>query len=830
MLRSVKQCRSVSHSKSKSKTRREPSRRDELRQQVLRHMKGDSYQPSTKSELARALGLDPKERATFRKVLTDLEEDGTVSKLQKGRYRLGGGGKPGTARGRIDFLRSGKAFVTLQTCAQGSTAIAQPGERIFVSQHLTGTALPGDIVEIALRRADVPEWVKHSKKAGGRQQDEVDGKVTKVITRGGKPIVGLFKKHGGFFTVKPDDKRYPETVEILPYSKDTGARGAAPKAKAGDIVVVELVKWDQANRPPVGRIVKILGKQGEKGVDIESIVHRHGLPLEFPPEVQSEAKAVSNQVGGEDLRGREDWRDRLVVTIDPFDARDFDDAISVEALEGGGWKLAVHIADVSHYVKPGSALDKEASRRGNSTYLVDRVIPMLPESLSNGICSLRPNEDRLTQLVEIEFSPAGKVVKTHYASAVICSAKRFTYEEAMEVIRPVVEGKQPRSNRDKPKKSNDPITEMLREAWRLASKLRVERFKHGSLDLDFAEVKIILDDKGHPTELRKVEYDESHQLIEEFMLVANEQVARVLKTSGKPAMFRVHEEPDADKLIEYREMALSHGFKVGDLSVRAELQKLLKMIKGSFEEHTLKLGLLKSLKRAVYDVEPLGHFGLSKVNYTHFTSPIRRYADLIVHRALCKLSLHAPQIKMRTPTFEGMKEIAENISRTERVSSDAEMDSKRLKEMEYFAHLVETKSSMTFPAVINDVRRNGLFVELITEQVRGLVPVSAFPEGDFFFAGEVGAWQSQSPRVDLRVGNKVDVQPMRVDFDNMFIDFQIVAFEDHDHGPLEKRAAPAGQRRPSGGNRSANNRRGSQKKSTRGKSSGRSRGGNSKRR
>ncbi len=785
-------------------------------------MKGDSYQPSTKSELARKLGLDPKERATFRQALNDLEEEGTVSKLQKGRYRLGGGGKPGTARGRIDFLRSGKAFVTLQTCAQGSTAIAQPGERIFVSQHLTGTALPGDTVEIALRRADVPEWVKHSKKPGDRKPDEVDGKVTKVITRGGKPIVGLFKKHGGFFTVKPDDKRYPETVEILPYSKDSGARGAAPKANAGDIVVVELVKWDQANRPPVGRIVKILGKQGEKGVDIESIIHRHGLPLEFPSEVKSEAKMVGDHVGGDDLQGREDWRDRLVVTIDPFDARDFDDAISVQALDGGGWKLAVHIADVSHYVKPGSALDKEASKRGNSTYLVDRVIPMLPESLSNGICSLRPNEDRLTQLVEIEFSPAGKPIKTHYASAVICSAKRFTYEEAMEEIRPVVEGKQP-------KKSNDPITEMLREAWRLASKLRKERFKNGSLDLDFAEVKIILDDKGQPTELRKVDYDESHQLIEEFMLVANEQVARVLKTSGKPAMFRVHEEPDADKLLEYREMALSHGFKVGDLSVRAELQKLLKMIKGSFEEHSLKLGLLKSLKRAVYDVEPLGHYGLSKVNYTHFTSPIRRYADLIVHRALCKLSLHAPQIKMRTPTFEGMKEIAENISRTERVSSDAEMDSKRLKEMEYFAHLVATKSSKAFPAVINDVRRNGLFVELITEQVRGLVPVSAFPEGDFFLAGEVGAWQSQNPRVDLRVGNKVDVQPIRVDFDNMFIDFQIVAYEEHDHGPLEKRSAPAGQRRPSGGGRQDNDRRGSQGKSSRGKPTGRPRGGKSKR-
>src|SRR5204863_404510 len=310
-----------------------------------------------------------------------------------------------------------------------------------------------------------------------------------------------------------------------------------------------------------------------------------------------------------------------IVTIDPDDARDFDDAIDVERIPGGGWRLGVHIADVSDYVKPGSALDREAYKRGNSVYLPDRVIPMLPERLSNGVCSLNPGVNRLTHSVFLEFTKDGQTKSARFARTVIRSARRLTYREAYAILQAP---------------PNDQLGERLHVAWELAALLRKNRFAHGSLDLDFPEVKVRLDKEGKPILLERIENDESHQLVEEFMLVANEAVARELKNRSIPTIYRVHENPEPDKLAEYRELVLSYNYKAGDLTNRSELQRLLASLAGKPEEQALKIGLLKSLKRARYAAQPLGHFGLAKNNYTHFTSPIRRYADLIVHRALGK--------------------------------------------------------------------------------------------------------------------------------------------------------------------------------------------------
>ena len=319
-------------------------------------------------------------------------------------------------------------------------------------------------------------------------------------------------------------------------------------------------------------------------------------------------------------------RNQFIVTIDPDDARDFDDAIHVEKLANGGWQLGVHIADVAAYVEPGSALDREARRRGNSVYLPDRVIPMLPERLSNGVCSLKPEVDRLTHSVFIQFDKRGVAKSARFARSVIRSAHRLTYKEAYAILT-----SPPR----------DRLGERLHLAWELAALLRRRRFEHGALDLDFPEVKVLIDTHGKPVRLERVENDESHQLIEEFMLAANEAVARELKKRTIPTIYRVHENPDPEKLAEYRELALSFGYKVGDLTHRAELQRLLAEIRGKPEEQALKVGLLKSLKRARYDPQPLGHYGLAKTNYLHFTSPIRRYADLVVHRALGSDTSHA---------------------------------------------------------------------------------------------------------------------------------------------------------------------------------------------
>ena len=352
-----------------------------------------------------------------------------------------------------------------------------------------------------------------------------------------------------------------------------------------------------------------------------SIIRKYDLPTEFPKDVIDEVNQIPKRVEAGTLEGREDLRTRFIVTIDPDDARDFDDAVDVEKIDDQGWRLGVHIADVATYVQPGSALDREARRRGNSVYLPDRVIPMLPEQLSNGVCSLNPGVDRLTYSVFIQFDKNGRAKNTRFARSVIRSAHRLTYKQAYAILQ---------------SPAKDELGERLHGAWKLASLLRRKRFEHGSLDLDFPEVKVLLDAAGKPVKMERIENDESHQLVEEFMLAANEAVAQEMRHREIPTVYRIHEDPDPEKLSEYRELVLSYNYKAGDLSKRPELQRFLASTRGKPEEQALKIGLLKSLKRARYSPEPLGHYGLAKSNYLHFTSPIRRYADLVVHRGLAE--------------------------------------------------------------------------------------------------------------------------------------------------------------------------------------------------
>jgi ribonuclease R len=406
-------------------------------------------------------------------------------------------------------------------------------------------------------------------------------------------------------------------------------------------------------------------------------------------------------------------------------------------------------------------LDAEARKRGNSVYLADRVIPMLPECLSNGLCSLVPGEDRLTRLALMEFDSHGRMVKARFASAVIRSARRYSYEEAFAVLQGAEAEVVPAPDA------------MLHEAWRLASRLRQRRFKAGALDLDFPEVKVVLDDAGRPIELRKIVHDISHQMIEEFMLAANEAVAKTVRDAGIPCLYRVHEDPDEEKLEAFRELAKMHGFSTAAGDGRQALQSLLRRIRGTPEEHALKLSLLKSMKRAVYAAEPRGHYGLAKANYLHFTSPIRRYADLVAHRALGKWHGHHPSIPCRLPGQGDMTETAVHVSATERVAAEAEIESRRMKEMEYFERLLVAGEPREFPAVVNEVRRSGLFIELVDVQVSGLVPPSGFPPGNWWYHGEAGRWQQSARGGELRVGSTFLVRIARVDKENRFLDFQI---------------------------------------------------------
>ncbi|MCB1078342.1 MAG: VacB/RNase II family 3'-5' exoribonuclease, partial [Verrucomicrobiae bacterium] len=498
------------------------------------------------------------------------------------------------------------------------------------------------------------------------------------------------------------------------------------------------------------------------------------LPTHFPEAVVEEAAAIPESIDGGELEKREEWRDREVFTIDPEDARDFDDAIYVHEFhpdEGGGWELAVHIADVSHYVRAGSALDREAKKRGNSVYLADRVIPMLPEKLSNGLCSLKPGVDRLTHAVIMRFDRQARQTSVRFASAVIRSRRRYTYEEAFARLNLSL-GEISRLDSEEAS-----LGRHLKRAWELAGELRKRRFENGALDLDFPEVRAIIDKEGRAIGVKRIEYDESHQLIEEFMLAANEAVAYETKNATAPSLYRVHEDPDPGKLMEFGEQTRGYGYVVGDVTLRVELQKVLRQIRGKPEEHSLKIALLKSLKRAAYSAEPLGHYGLAKLNYTHFTSPIRRYADLVVHRVLRRLAegrkaQSTSDAADATPGQGRLAEIAKHISETERIAADAEQETQRMKLLEYLLKLAADDRSKPFDGIVYDVRPIGAFVELTGLMIKGLIRKEDLPSGHGIRLDAVrNRFVGFHGKPYLAVGQKVKVRVVRVDRSRGFVDF-----------------------------------------------------------
>jgi ribonuclease R len=574
------------------------------------------------------------------------------------------------------------------------------------------------------------------------------GTVVRILERKRTQMVGTLQRSKQFLYVVPDDPRIPHDIYV------SEPRDVGRPAHIGDKVVVELREWESRHTNPEGEIVEVLGAPDEEGVDMLSVLRQYDLPLHFPKNVLAEANAIGKIVDPRDEAGRVDCRAHNVITIDPDDAKDFDDAICLEKISPDQWRLWVHIADVSHYVKPGTALDAEAQKRGNSTYLVDRVIPMLPEALSNELCSLKPNVDRLTKCVEFLISNDGRVLNTKFYSAVIHSQRRFAYGEVLEILQRAP--------------SDDPIEQMLHHAHELAQKIRRLRFKNGSLDLDFPETKIRLDEHGKILRIEKTENDVSHQLIEEYMLLANEAVATRLMTLRTPAIYRIHEEPDARRLQEYRDEVLAHHVACGNLSQTSEVQKLLQKLGTLPIGQALKIGFLKSLMRARYAVEPLGHYGLAKKKYTHFTSPIRRYADLVVHRAL---------FDKNSGSASALKQIAEHISVTERNSADAERDSKDVKLFAFLKAQLASGEPVKYPALVTDVRNFGFFVDVSGLAMSGLVPLSLMQDDFYVFDEARRNLVGRRTRRMIRLGDKLTVQVARVDTFKKQVDFQLAVEE-----------------------------------------------------
>jgi ribonuclease R len=698
-----------------------------MEERILTLLRRPNYSPSDASNLRAKLGVPPGSRREFQRVLDRLEHSGQIARIKQGnRYAL-----PVEADlipGRIRMNRQGVGFL-------------QPDDpkipEIRVPQDATSTALHGDHV---LVRRDVAPRIRAVPRLG-----ETTGRIVRVLERARTQFVGTLQRGRQFLYVIPDDPRISQDICVPPSS------GVARPARVGDKVVVELREWKSRHVNPEGEIVEILGPPDADGVDLLSIVRQYNLALHFPGRVLREARTFGREVTAADRAGRVDCRDHPVVTIDPDDAKDFDDAFCVQREAHGNWKLWVHIADVSHYVKPGTALDQEAARRGNSTYLVDRVVPMLPEALSNELCSLKPDVDRLTKCVEFLLAHDGRVLKTQCYSAVIRSHRRYNYREVFAMLeRPPAGG----------------AHRMLQDAHVLAQKIRRSRFSAGSLNLDFPETKVRLDNRGRILRIEKVENDVSHQLIEEFMLLANEAVAARLMSLNRPALYRIHEPPDARRLEEYREDVLSHRIPCGDLSDRCEVQRLLEKLDRLPIGPALKIGFLRSLMRARYAVEPLGHYGLAKKKYTHFTSPIRRYADLVVHRALFQ--------KPGTPVAgEPLLAVVKHLSETERNSDDAERDSRDIKLFAFLIAQAKSHRPPKYSALITDVRNFGFFVDVSELGMSGLVPLSGLTDDFYQFDTTRSLLVGRRTRRIFKLGDRIDVQVAKVDTFKRQVDFKL---------------------------------------------------------
>ncbi len=746
-----------------------------FRDRILSHLAQPGYVPASAETLAKHWRINTKDRRIFSREVRDLVRGGSVVLVKGDRLCLPQ--EADLVTGRINFRQSGSAIVFPET-----PATAPRKDPIQIAAENTGVALHGDTVVIRLITGREREQFRFLKPG------EQAGRVIEILERGSATMTGSLQRGRSYFYVAPDDPRVPHDIIV----EDPLQAKLRPIPTVGDKVVVRLREWTDRNRNPSGEIIEKLGRAFEPRAELAAIYHKYELTPVFPPDVAREAEAIPGQVQPADLAGRQDFRAIPTFTIDPDDAKDFDDALSIETLANGDLRIGVHIADVSHYVRPGTPLDREAQRRGNSTYLVGTVVPMLPEKLSNGLCSLVEAQDRLTKAAIFTFSSGGKLKHTAYANTVIRSSKRLTYKQAYALLfeddlakirrlpLPAAHqtGSTGRALSDLGHEELSHLQQRVRLLWSVAKKLRAERFRHGSLDLDMPETKIFVDAEGYADRIERIENDESHQLIEEFMLLANEAVARLTRKHNLPSLYRVHDDPDEEKLGELRQFLATFGVKVGDLSQRSEVVKLLALVKDHPQGFLLRTQLLRSMRKACYRAKPDGHYGLAKTDYTHFTSPIRRYADLIVHRVfehyLVKFEGFAPT----GPTaggyhISGVEALAEHISLTEINSTEAERDSVKVKLMEYFERETQKKKPTRFKAVITDVRNHGFFVELAEAGAFGLVPISSLKDDFYLLNGSGTAFVGRKTKRKFELGHKIEVVVKSVDRQKRLIDFTV---------------------------------------------------------
>ncbi len=692
------------------------------RQQVVAFITEETERPLSAEELAEKFEIKPERRPAFSRLLDDMVSRGEILKTRRGRFAVPG--KVDLLPGRIQGTRRGDSWFIPEE---------RDGEDLRVAvEHLKG-AMHGD--RVLARRLQ------------GRAAE-----VVRIVQRARDTIVGRIECVGGAWFVRPQDGRDAHDI-IIP---ETARLDAAD----GELVVCRVEVFGDARRGPVGKVIERLGGLRQPGVDVLAIVRKHNLPEAFPDDVLEEAEKIPMQVAQKDIRGRVDLRDLLTFTVDSDDSKDLDDAISLQATEEG-WRLGVHIADVGHYVREGTPLDREAFRRGTSVYLVDRVIPMLPERLSNGICSLNPREDRLTLTAFIDFDTAGRRIRHVLQESVIRTVARLSYSGVNRTL-----------DGDPPDDTYQELMPVLFGMTRLKDILGRRRRERGAIDFDTTEYKVKLDGEGRPIAIEQRGRTPSDQLIEEFMLQANEVVAEIATRQNLPFLFRVHEEPDPEKLVDLRDFLGRLGYHLPQGGKKLHprmLQDVLARAAHRPEHDLVSAVLLRAMARARYDTQPIGHFGLAAPLYTHFTSPIRRYPDLVIHRVL-KENLRKRPVKdeRREDLVARLPEIARLSSERERLADEAERESVDLKKVEF----MQDKVGEEFDGIVTGVVPFGVFVE-VSLGVEGLLRVSSLTDDYYHFDEKLFQLQGERTRRLFRLADRVRVRVDRVDTEHGEIDLSL---------------------------------------------------------
>ena len=687
---------------------------------ITRAMAKNPRQPLNYKQLATRLQLTGKdEKRALSDALFRMKKEGLAEERGHGKYLLKAVG--GYIRGTIDLTKFGYAFVITDELE----------DDVFIAARNLNTALHGDEVKVLL-------YARHKGK-------RPEGEVVEIINRSRASFVGTVEVTKQFAFLIPDNKNMPFDL-FIPLAKLNGA-------KQGQKAVARMVEWDQRSRNPVGEITEVLGNPGENDTEMHAILAEFGLPNRFEPEIEAAAESISAEITAEEIAARRDFRDVATFTIDPEDAKDFDDALSLRKLDDGNMEVGIHIADVTHYVRPGTTIEKVAQERATSVYLVDRTIPMLPERLSNHICSLNPSENKLTYSAVFVLDGKANVLKEWFGRTVIRSDKRFSYSEAQKVI----------------DTGEGDMKEQLLTLHNLAQMLRSKRFASGSFAFERLEVKFNLSDKGIPLGILFREYGTSNQLIEEFMLLANRRVAEYVgkKLGGKTFVYRIHDKPDPEKLSSFSYFIKRFGYELDTENVKglpAAMNKLMDNVSGKNEQNVIETLALRTMAKAVYSTDNIGHYGLAFSHYTHFTSPIRRYPDMMVHRLLTKY-LEKQTVRDR----DKYAKLCEYSSKMERLATDAERASIKYKQVEFMGDKIGKK----FEGVISGVTEWGIYVEIIENQCEGMIAIRELQDDYFEYDEENYCIRGRHTGRVYMLGDKIEVEVAKADLQKRQLDYRL---------------------------------------------------------